>query len=311
MTLIKFENFTKVYRQKVVLDNVNFEIEEGKVHGIVGMSGAGKTTLLNALIGFIQPDAGDVLFSHNSQFKSVYRCPLVINRMFGFSSQHASVYPQLTVEENLAHFGSLYDLPKKLKYNNMKHLLDLTNLEDARHKLSSQLSGGMQKRLSIACALIHDPQVLILDEPTSDLDPVLRKQTWNIVQEVNKRGTTVVVTSHFLDEVEDNCDDVAVLHKGSILDYGTLDLLKDKYAKNYEVYLSTAEKQYEAIISRLKQYSQIRINDYRISDKLFISSDSYLILHYLLNVVDWSKQRIKQISFSRPKLEAVFRKIIK
>ena len=310
-TIIKFDNYVKVYRHRVVLDNVNLEIEEGKIHGIVGMSGAGKTTLLNSMIGFVQPDAGDVLFNLNGQFKSVYSHPLVINRMFGFSSQHPSVYPQLSVEENLSHFGSLYDVPRKLKYDSIKHLLDLTNLEDARHKLANQLSGGMQKRLSIACALVHSPEILILDEPTSDLDPILRKQTWNIVKEVNKQGKTVIVTSHFLDEVEAFCDDVAVLNDGRVVEQGSLDELKDKYAKNYDVYLSTAEKQYETIIERLKQYPQVKINSYSIGDELFINSDSYQVLHYLLNVVNYSNQKIKQVRFSRPDLETVFKKIVK
>ncbi len=239
--LIMVKNISKSYRKKLVLKDVTFEVFSGDIFGLVGMSGSGKTTLFQIMAGMITIQAGDVLIRHDitgpkkkqdlPDYLSVFRNPYIIKRNFGFASQLPSFYEHLTVEENLQMYGSLYGLKDKRIKENTSHLLGLVDLTDERDTIAEELSGGMQRRLDIACSLIHDPKVLFLDEPTSDLDPIMRKQIWKLILEINKKGTTIVLASHILEEVESLCTKVAIIHDKRVLGYGTLKELKGMFKR--------------------------------------------------------------------------------
>ncbi|MBD3354724.1 ATP-binding cassette domain-containing protein, partial [Candidatus Woesearchaeota archaeon] len=235
--LIKFKNMTRGFKDKKVLKNISLEIKKGEIFGIIGMSGSGKTTLLNTLIGFLDPEKGDIYYYNKKTKKHepISEDPLEKRKMFGFATQMPSFYPKLTIEENLDHFGSLYNLKSKTRKKNIKRLLKMIGLKSEKDLLAQTLSGGMEKRLGIACALIHDPDVLILDEPTANLDPVLREETWELVEKINRSGTTVIVASHLLDELEPICGRIGILHNHSLVKIGTPDQLKGKYSKNEEI----------------------------------------------------------------------------
>ncbi len=306
--IVYLKNFTKMYGDKLVLRNLNLQINSGEIFGVIGMSGSGKTTFLNSLIGFLSPDSGAVYFKSGNAFKKVHENQMEVNRMFGFASQEPSVYQKLTVEENLDHFGSLYDLPEHVKESNIQRLLRLTNLTESKNTLAQNLSGGMQKRLSIACALIHDPKILILDEPTADLDPVLRDQTWNLIKSVNKQGATVIVASHFLDEVEKDCDNIALLHNKSILLTGPPLKIKEDYTPDYEIIIETAEKDYSAILQKLREYPNHEIQHSIIKDgKLIIyTPEPDEILHCLIHILEWAEQTVVNIDMKKPTLNEIF-----
>ena len=231
--IIQFRNIKKSFGKRLILDRVNLEINEGEIFGIIGMSGSGKSTILNLLIGYYEPEKGNILFYSykDKKYKSAVKNIIELRKTFGFAAQDPSFYPKLTVEENLLHFGSLYGLPKKVLKENAKHLLELAELYDARKQLAQTLSGGMEKRLSVACSLIHNPKVLILDEPTADLDPIRRKETWELIKEFHKKGTTIIIASHFLSELEPVCTRIAILHNHKISVVGTPAQLRKHYHK--------------------------------------------------------------------------------
>lgn len=257
--LVMVKNISKSYRKKLVLKDVTFEVFSGDIFGLVGMSGSGKTTLFQIMAGMIKIQAGDVLVRHDiagpkkkqdlPDYLSVFRNQRVIKRHFGFASQLPSFYEHMTVGENLQMYGSLYGMDDKRVKENASRLLGLVDLDDERDTLAGELSGGMQRRLDIACALIHDPKVLFLDEPTSDLDPIMRKQIWKLIQEINRKGTTIVLASHILEEVESLCTKVAIIHDRRVLGYGTLKELKRKFSKGGKG-KGTLTELFEALASR-------------------------------------------------------------
>ena len=210
--LIRLQNVTKRFKDKTVLEGINLDIRAGEIFGLIGGNGTGKTTFLNILVGFIRFD-GDILFQlPETGFGSIIGKTKEISTSFGFASQEPSFYPKLTVRENLSYFANLFGMPEELIDENMGIVLNLVRLETEKNTLAGYLSYGMQKRLDIGCALMHNPKILILDEPTANLDPNLSKQIWLLIREINRNGTTVIVTSHFLQELSSVCHRIALIH---------------------------------------------------------------------------------------------------
>ncbi len=278
LIILKVRNLVVRFGKVTILGNVTLDIREGEVFGIVGMSGSGKTTLLNTIMGVLQPVSGSVYYKpqriirtkeDTTQFKIVRGGSEDIKHTFGFSAQTPSFYPKLTVKENLEYFGTMYGLPKEVKETNIEILLDLVGLTPSINKIAEKLSGGMQKRLDIACALIHNPHVLILDEPTSDLDPILRGQMWNLVRRINQRGTTVILSSHFLEELETLCSRIAILYDAQVAAVGTPEELQVRFHLGEIVVVKTRAGNYERVISELKR-------SYKFADKHFLERNDKL-----------------------------------
>src|SRR3989344_2540277 len=168
-TQIYLQGVTKKFGKNVVLDNISFNVAKGDIFGLIGTNASGKTTLLKTIVGFLRPTNGHLYF----ESELIHNTPKIVKN-FGFAAQESSFYPKLTVEENLEHFGYLYGLNKKQLKENILKILETVNLTNTKNMLAENLSGGMQKRLEIACAIIHNPKVLFLDEPTADLDTFKR-----------------------------------------------------------------------------------------------------------------------------------------
>lgn len=313
-SLIQIKNLSKSYGEHKILDNINLEIKKGEIFGIIGLSGSGKTTLLNTMIGFSKPESGDILYmSQDTNLPiSVYKDKKhEVKKTFGFASQDVSFYSRLTAEENLDHFGSLYGLNKKVIETNIDSLLDLTELSDARTTLAGNMSGGMQRRLGIACSLIHDPSVLILDEPTADLDPHLRKEMWALIRKINSQGTTVILTSHFLSELEELCNKIGILHNKQIIQSGTVKELKDKFSKNDEIHLELASGNYSKVIKQLQKQkvkiSKIINKDHKI---VIYTPEAEKVLHHILHIVERNKEKILDVDVNRPTLSEIFESLL-
>lgn len=312
--LIRFENVKKSFRGKAILDNINLDIRSKEIFGMIGLSGSGKTSLLNLLIGFIKPDEGDVLFhsehlleyGEKDVFRSVFSKPKEVRRTFGFASQYPSFYEDLTVTENLFYFGSLYNLATDALKSNARAILHLMDLYDAKDKKASKLSGGMQRRLDIGCAIIHDPKVLILDEPTSDLDTHLRRHIWHLLRKINEKGTTIILSSHHLEDLEFACDRVAIVHDMGIANIGSPEQLKNSYTKEVEVQVETVSGNYDNIVGATKNLvtsSKTTYADHKI--KLYTSkveSTLYKILHTIVS----SNDVLIDLVVSKPSLAEVF-----
>jgi ABC-2 type transport system ATP-binding protein len=314
--LLKFRNLQKRFGRKVIFKDINIEINKGELYGFIGMSGSGKTTLLNTIIGFLTPDYGDLLFYSfdDNIYKSVYKNPQEVKRNFGFATQVPSFYPKLTIKENMHYFGRLHKLSNSTIKSNSEKLLGLIDLKDDQHKLAQDISEGMKKRLDIACSIIHNPRVVLMDEPTADLDPVLRRETWKLIKGILKMGTTVIVASHILSELEAASDRLSMIHNSKIIATGTPDQLKRTYShKKQEIHLETLPGKYDSIARKLGGYKRLRLDTMKIRDgKLIIrTNDAESTLHHLLHIVEHSREKIINVDIKRPSLVEVFESLYK
>jgi ABC-2 type transport system ATP-binding protein len=226
MNLLEFTSIQKRFRGKEILSNVSFAIFSGEIFGLVGRSGCGKSTLLKILIGMVRPDNGKILFEG---YDAVRRLNY-LRQNTGFATQENMLFDELSIKENSFYFGRLYGLKTrdiKSKFNELLNLMELSGFEDVQ---INHLSGGMVKRANILVSLIHSPKLLVLDEPTVGLDPLLRSSLWTYIQKINQEGTTILVTSHLLDEIEQNCDRIAVMKRGRIVTLATVKNYKETYS---------------------------------------------------------------------------------
>jgi ABC-2 type transport system ATP-binding protein len=313
-TIVRFDNVSKTFGETVVLNKVNLDIKEGEIFGIIGLSGSGKSTMLNLIIGFYHADEGKVLFRTPGAepFQMVLAHPDEVKTMMGFSPQDASFYANLTAEENLFYFGSLYNISRHNLRQNVYALLDLVELSKSRKTLAKNLSGGMQRRLSIACSLIHEPKILVLDEPTADLDPVIRKDMWDLIRKIHDNGTTVILTSHLLTELENLCNRVAIIHNGQVLRLGTPNEIKNLYTQSQEIIIETMMGEYTNIIQTMKKMDLPLKRVTVEGNRLYILSESAEeVLHKVLDILEKRKDTILDISLNKPSLEEVFENLVK
>ncbi len=315
---LKVNGVSKELGNRLVLDNISFEVEKGEVFGIIGMSGSGKTTLLSHLIGFLEPDEGEIQY-HSDKFTKVKtqdelrqlrKSMRDVKSIFGFAPQSPSFYPLLTVEENLIHFGALHKVDKKRLAENMKRLLEMTKLEQHKSKLAEHLSGGMQRRLSIICGLIHNPEILILDEPTADLDPVLREDVWKLIKEINEMGTTIIVASHFLHEMEAMCNRIAILSNGQMLKYGDVEEVKEAFVNNtvVEIKVESTPEYIKTLYANIKNIYADKVH--RGEEKLILyTKKPKETLLDVVNVLKAKKIPVNTLEVHRPTLREVFEKV--
>ena len=224
--LIQFKGVTKSFGKNVVLDSIDLNIPEGKITGIIGASGEGKSTVLKMMASFYTPTKGKIFYKKKNLLKS----KKIICKLFGLSIEDGSFYEKLNVKENLIHFGRLYEVKRNVLEKRVEELISLVGLTNAKKTLAENLSLGMKKRLDVACALVHNPTVLIMDEPTADLDPLLRKQMNHLIKQINSHGTTIILTTQLLLEAEEVCDNVAILFNEKIIEQGDPSKIKKKYS---------------------------------------------------------------------------------
>ena len=218
--MIKAENLTKQFGNITAVDNISFEILKGESFGFLGPNGAGKSTTINMLAGLLVPDKGQIFIDGASDPTRSH-----VRRMLGIVPQALALYDDLTAEENLAFFGRLYGLSGKALKERIDWTLDLVGLTERRRDRVKTYSGGMQRRLNLACGLVHDPQVLLLDEPTVGVDPQSRNLIFEKVSQLKAEGRTVLYTTHYMEEAERLCDRVAIIDHGRILVIDTVENL--------------------------------------------------------------------------------------
>jgi len=221
---VDVKNLAKVINEKIIVDRISFSVEEGEVFGLLGANGSGKTTTFNMLSGLLKSSSGSIKINGMSTAKGTG-----FRKQIGFVTQHDSFYDTLTVRENLEFFASQFGLSKNETNERIKKLLEQTQLTNKSNALASKLSGGMKKRLNMACSLVHDPKIIFLDEPTVGLDPVVRRGIWKMIQDLHGMKKTIIITSHYMEEVERLCGRVAIMFGGRVMASGTPSELKQKY----------------------------------------------------------------------------------
>lgn len=316
--IFHIQNVSKSFGNHQVLKDINLDIYSGEILGIIGASGAGKTTFLNTLIGFLKPDKGDITFRLNHLlsyksayiYKSVYKRQQLVKKIYGFASQVPSFYEELSANENLEYFGLLHNLDKETINSNKKTLLNLMELEKAANVPSKNLSGGMERRLDIACSLMHDPDVLILDEPTADLDPLLRRHIWDLIKKINKKGTTMILSSHHLAELENLCDRIIIIKNGEIVAKGKPEDLKKRFVLEQEIIIRTQSGNYQSLIATLSKKG-LKNTTIRNKELLIYSNKPETDLFKILSVIKSKKEKLKFIKVAGKSLDDVYLSIWK
>lgn len=239
--MIRINDLHKTYNEVNAVKGVSLNIEKGEMYGLIGPDGAGKTTIIRILCGLINSTSGEAYLMDNN-IKSERT---LIQKDIGYLSQIFSLYGDLTVDENIEFFANIHNI---IDYHKRRdELLTFTNLIDFRERLANNLSGGMKQKLSLACSLIHKPKILFLDEPTTGVDPVSRRDFWKILANLKKDGITIVLTTPYLDEAE-RCTRVAFMNEGEILDVGAPSELKAKMEGEVIELVSTDIKKSESIL---------------------------------------------------------------
>ena len=205
------------------VDEVSLSVTAGEIFGFLGSNGAGKTTTIRILCGLLAPTSGWAQVNGID----VAQDPEGVRQSIGYMSQRFSLYAELTVSENIAFFGGIYGVPARRRKDRGDEILELFGLQDRRHQITGILPGGLRQRLALSCAVLHDPPVLFLDEPTSGVDPLARESFWDMIRDLSDQGRTVFVTTHYMDEAS-NCDRLALMHRGRVIAVDTPAALRDR-----------------------------------------------------------------------------------
>ncbi len=241
--IIKVENLVKRYRELVALDHFNLEIAEGEIFGLLGPNGSGKTTTINCILSLLSYDKGTIHVFGKEMHPDSYD----LKRRIGVVMQNVAVFEELTVYENIDYFCGLYIRDKTLRRQYVEEAIDFVGLHEFRKFYPKKLSGGLLRRLNIACGIAHKPKLLFLDEPTVAVDPQSRNKILEGIQELNKQGVTIVYTSHYMEEVEQICTRIAIMDKGKNLAIGTKEELKRMIKKSEIISIEILDISEEAI----------------------------------------------------------------
>ncbi len=223
---IEVRNLTKRFGHFTAVDHVNFEVKRGEVFGFLGANGAGKSTTIRMLCGLLESSDGTALvdgFDINKQ-------PELVKESIGYMSQKFSLYEDLTVEENVNFYGRVYGMADSTIRERKEWVYEIANLHGREKSITGTLSGGWKQRLALGCAVLHRPGIVFLDEPTSGVDPVMRRKFWELIYDLSSQGVTVLVTTHFLEEAE-YCNDIILINAGKIMAGGSPKELKENHIK--------------------------------------------------------------------------------
>ena len=255
MSIVKIDGLTKKYGKYTALNNISISIEEGIIFGLLGPNGSGKSTLINILSGSLSFNKGKCTILG----QDIIRDSKYIKSRIGIVPQQYAFYEDLKVRENLEFFGRLYGLSKMEIKNNISKISESVGLTSYENEYPGKFSGGMKRRVNIACALIHNPKLLIMDEPTASLDILGREDILNTVKDINKSGCTVIYTTHNMEEVEAICSRVAILNNGEVMGEGTVGDIRN---------IVLGKKIIEIVINKLSQNQRRSIGE-SIKNKIF------------------------------------------
>jgi len=222
---IDVRGLTRRFGEFVAVDDLSFSVKQGEIFGFLGANGAGKSTTIRMLCGLLKPTAGTAIVGG----VDVSRNPEGVKRAIGYMSQKFSLYEMLTVAQNIEFFGGIYGLSRERFAARRQFVLEMAGLEGRENTLTRDLPGGWRQRLALGCAILHEPRIVFLDEPTGGVDPLSRRRFWNLIGELSRQGVTVLVTTHYLDEAE-HCHRIAIIQAGKLAALGTATELKQVFS---------------------------------------------------------------------------------
>jgi ABC-2 type transport system ATP-binding protein len=299
--MIEVKNVIKRFNDKLVTDNLTFNIEEGEIFGLLGPNGSGKSTLINIMVGLIKMDKGEIIIGDYNISKD----SLKARKIVGLVPQEIALFEGLNAKDNLEYWGGLYGLKGVLLKERINEVLKIVSLSDQGKKIVKKYSGGMKRRLNIAAALMHHPQILIMDEPTVGIDPQSRNYIFEMIKKINKENkTTIIYTSHYMEEIELLCDKILIIDQGKEVAYGTKKELK-RMIKSNKVINIRATGELNSLMFELKKLKDIRHVELEWEELKIVANEKMDLNALLLEI---SKQRIniKNISIEEISLEEVF-----
>ncbi len=228
---VQVSDLVKTFGKIEAVRDVSFTIGHGEIFGLLGPNGAGKSTTINMMCGYMQPTSGDTTIDG----LSITREPLKVKHMIGVVPQEIALYSDLNSQENLEFFGELYGMPKRVRRERAEDVLHFVGLYERRKDPIKTFSGGMQRRINMAVAMIHSPHFLLMDEPTVGVDPQSRENIFDTIEKLREQGTTILYTTHYMEEAERMCDHIAIMDEGRIIAMGTLEQLLALRDQNLEV----------------------------------------------------------------------------
>jgi len=298
--ITSMKNVVKVYGEVRALDNLNLEIAEGEVLGLLGPNGSGKTTAIHTLCGLIEANSGDVnVFGMKQDIRN-----LKTRQQMGLVTQEVTVFKDLTAIENLRYFGGLYGLKGAELEANIKEVLEFVELTDRAHKKPGTFSGGMQRRLNIACSLVHKPKFLIMDEPTVAIDPQSRNHILESVKQIAARGTTILYTSHYMEEVQEICSRIVVMDAGRAIASGTVEELINQI-QHEETVRITAITATDILTNQLKAVAGVKSVNVTGNKYVIVSSVGSGNLNRILEIAQ-RHGGVADFNADKPNLEDVF-----
>ena len=301
MEIVKITDLTKKFGDLAAVDKINLKIEEGEIFGFLGPNGAGKSTTIHLICGLLRPDTGQVTVLG----KEVKKEPDFTKENIGIVPQEIAIYEDLTAYENVQFFAGLYGLRGQELKARVLEALEFVGLDDQAKRLPSEFSGGMKRRLNIACALAHRPKLIIMDEPTVGIDPQSRNHILQSVRKLNQMGCTIIYTSHYMEEVEELCSRVAIMDHGKIIAEGSIDELKAIITNTSSVWITvdSVRQVDEAKLRGINGVLNIEIEENLIKVN---SSNDLNNLDRIISYFTASQIPIKNIENKAPDLETVF-----
>lgn len=295
------KNINKRFENTSALDNISLEVKEGEIYGLLGPNGAGKSTLINILSSLVRKSHGDIeIFNKNLEKNLSY-----IKTNIGIVPQDIAIYEDLTAYENVKFFGSLYGLSGDKLKENVEDALRFVGLDHKKKEYPHTFSGGMKRRLTIACAIVHKPKLIIMDEPTVGIDPQSRSHILDSVKKLNKMGSTIIYTTHYMEEVEHICTRIGIIDKGNLIAEGTSEDLK-KLIVNRECLTLKISNLETFNIDKLKGIGNIIEVEIKENNLIVYSTKDSNNLNNIISHLSKEKHSIQYIRSEKPDLEKVF-----
>ncbi|MER2058499.1 MAG: ABC transporter ATP-binding protein [Niallia sp.] len=300
--MLEIMNLSKSYKQKQVVNSANLYLEKGEIVGLLGPNGAGKSTTISMISSLISPDGGDVRLNN----ESILKTPQKLRKILGVVPQEIAVYMDLSARENLLFFGKMHRIPKNILKKRVDEVLDIIGLKEREKDLVKTFSGGMKRRLNIGVALIHEPEIIIMDEPTVGIDPQSRNYILETVKRLNKeKQMTVLYTSHYMEEVDFLCNRIYIMDHGEIIASGTKEEIKNILSAEIAINIRVEMVKHE-FTEALRQHENIKNISIQQSMITVIVPRQVNLLKDILRIAEEQKTTVLSVNIEKPTLEDVF-----
>lgn len=301
MPILTIENLIKRFDKNIAVDNISLNVEEGELFGLLGPNGAGKSTTIHMICGLLKPSSGEVFIDglHFYKNEQEYKSRL------GLVPQEIALFDTLTALENLQFFGKLAGLRGALLKERVEEALEFVGLIEHKNIIPRRFSGGMKRRLNIACAILHHPKIIIMDEPTVGIDPQSRNHILESVRKLNRMGSTIIYTSHYIEEVEALCSKIAIIDHGRLIAAGTKEEIKKMVPSDEKISINVKDVSYSSL-EEIRSIKGVKAADYKDNTLEVVTSAPQSLLQDILFILSKNEIKIKGLTMQEPDLETVF-----